>query len=317
MSPSGISLSLAFLVNRGGATVTGSDHLKHQIDERFQRAASDSSLTRLGRNCFNERYAATKEILSDPSVEDRISVLGRDTMAYLDSIAEQLALRQNQACQSGCAFCCSLRVDVLVPQAINIAQYLRKRLSSEQWENLRCRLSDRVQHISTMTADEHAVANLPCVFLRENNTCLIYPARPTKCATYNSLSVEKCKEGFDHPTDWSIQIPIGIAQGTIGDGVSGGLSMACVRLGLDHWGYELHSAVLRAMELPDAGSRWLAGERVFRSCITTGVDTRHSDKEMRKMAEAIEGGSHVGRNSPCPCGSGKKYKKCCIRHIAS
>ncbi len=22
---------------------------------------------------------------------------------------------------------------------------------------------------------------------------------------------------------------------------------------------------------------------------------------------------HVGRNDPCPCGSGKKYKKCCLR----
>lgn len=21
----------------------------------------------------------------------------------------------------------------------------------------------------------------------------------------------------------------------------------------------------------------------------------------------------IGRNSPCPCGSGKKYKKCCMR----
>ena len=24
----------------------------------------------------------------------------------------------------------------------------------------------------------------------------------------------------------------------------------------------------------------------------------------------------VGRNDPCPCGSGKKYKKCCGRNIA-
>ncbi len=23
----------------------------------------------------------------------------------------------------------------------------------------------------------------------------------------------------------------------------------------------------------------------------------------------------IGRNDPCPCGSGKKYKKCCIQHI--
>lgn len=24
------------------------------------------------------------------------------------------------------------------------------------------------------------------------------------------------------------------------------------------------------------------------------------------------GASHIGRNDPCPCGSGKKYKKCCM-----
>lgn len=23
----------------------------------------------------------------------------------------------------------------------------------------------------------------------------------------------------------------------------------------------------------------------------------------------------IGRNDPCPCGSGKKYKKCCIEKI--
>ncbi|MEE9287487.1 MAG: SEC-C metal-binding domain-containing protein, partial [Gammaproteobacteria bacterium] len=21
---------------------------------------------------------------------------------------------------------------------------------------------------------------------------------------------------------------------------------------------------------------------------------------------------HIGRNDPCPCGSGRKYKKCCL-----
>lgn len=25
----------------------------------------------------------------------------------------------------------------------------------------------------------------------------------------------------------------------------------------------------------------------------------------------IQSGKDVGRNDPCPCGSGKKYKKCC------
>jgi len=27
--------------------------------------------------------------------------------------------------------------------------------------------------------------------------------------------------------------------------------------------------------------------------------------------EPIKGDKDVGRNDPCPCGSGKKYKKCC------
>ena len=47
-------------------------------------------------------------------------------------------------------------------------------------------------------------------------------------------------------------------------------------------------------------------------------------EEAQMIAEAIKQGkgrtlfadraeSHkIGRNEPCPCGSGKKYKKCCI-----
>jgi uncharacterized protein YecA (UPF0149 family) len=48
-------------------------------------------------------------------------------------------------------------------------------------------------------------------------------------------------------------------------------------------------------------------------------------QENRGSAAAVEGrapatrteprtatGEKVGRNDPCPCGSGKKYKKCCL-----
>ena len=30
-----------------------------------------------------------------------------------------------------------------------------------------------------------------------------------------------------------------------------------------------------------------------------------------KKANTIVKGPKIGRNDPCPCGSGKKYKKCC------
>ena len=36
----------------------------------------------------------------------------------------------------------------------------------------------------------------------------------------------------------------------------------------------------------------------------------------RVPANAMPGGTVVGRNDPCPCGSGKKYKKCCGRGLA-
>ena len=31
----------------------------------------------------------------------------------------------------------------------------------------------------------------------------------------------------------------------------------------------------------------------------------------QKKARTIVKGEKIGRNDPCPCGSGKKYKKCC------
>jgi hypothetical protein len=38
--------------------------------------------------------------------------------------------------------------------------------------------------------------------------------------------------------------------------------------------------------------------------------TRKDDKT---LAPARNGGGRVGRNEPCPCGSGKKFKVCCMR----
>ena len=45
----------------------------------------------------------------------------------------------------------------------------------------------------------------------------------------------------------------------------------------------------------------------------------YSEEELKKLykeqkeSTTIRKGQTVGRNDPCPCGSGKKYKKCCGR----
>ena len=47
------------------------------------------------------------------------------------------------------------------------------------------------------------------------------------------------------------------------------------------------------------------------------VNSMQAQEEGDAQAEAatpyVREGRKVGRNEPCPCGSGKKYKKCCGR----
>ena len=45
-----------------------------------------------------------------------------------------------------------------------------------------------------------------------------------------------------------------------------------------------------------------------------GKDDVAEEEELIKNTEKVEpikSDGQVGRNDPCPCGSGKKYKKCC------
>jgi uncharacterized protein YecA (UPF0149 family) len=41
-------------------------------------------------------------------------------------------------------------------------------------------------------------------------------------------------------------------------------------------------------------------------------DDHHGHQHHAPVETFVRGGAKVGRNDPCPCGSGKKYKKCCL-----
>ncbi len=44
---------------------------------------------------------------------------------------------------------------------------------------------------------------------------------------------------------------------------------------------------------------------------TQPVNLSYSGEEAEQKRRPVRAGNHIGRNDPCPCGSGKKYKKCC------
>ena len=40
--------------------------------------------------------------------------------------------------------------------------------------------------------------------------------------------------------------------------------------------------------------------------------SEHGEETSKEVTEPVHSGPKIGRNDPCPCGSGKKYKKCCL-----
>jgi preprotein translocase subunit SecA len=53
-----------------------------------------------------------------------------------------------------------------------------------------------------------------------------------------------------------------------------------------------------------------AERKVERERVAEPTSTNHDDSVKR---EPIRKEKKAGRNDPCPCGSGKKYKNCCGR----
>ncbi len=63
------------------------------------------------------------------------------------------------------------------------------------------------------------------------------------------------------------------------------------------------------MELP-AVTAW-ADARESRGELPQGLGRAAASAPRPQAPVRTPAGEKVGRNDPCPCGSGKKYKKCC------
>ncbi len=76
-------------------------------------------------------------------------------------------------------------------------------------------------------------------------------------------------------------------------------------------GHEMFEAMIRAIQEDSAKivlkSRIDPAHAPKREKVAEPVSATHSDEPPKPMTK----GRKVGRNDPCPCGSGKKYKKCC------
>lgn len=59
----------------------------------------------------------------------------------------------------------------------------------------------------------------------------------------------------------------------------------------------------------EAKADWLYNLEVWESLLT--AEKRKELYHSQKVSGTVRKEKKIGRNDPCPCGSGKKYKKCC------
>ncbi|MBQ8807689.1 MAG: SEC-C domain-containing protein, partial [Clostridia bacterium] len=56
-------------------------------------------------------------------------------------------------------------------------------------------------------------------------------------------------------------------------------------------------------------------ETIERKMVAKPTQASHGDGSDKKKPVKKAAEEKVGRNDPCPCGSGKKYKNCCMDKI--
>ena len=102
--------------------------------------------------------------------------------------------------------------------------------------------------------------------LTDDGNCRVHAVRPLACAGFLSTSRAKCEAEFKREPGRD-PVPTDKFAAAAGMCVSIGLRDACAKADLDGTFYELHHALRRVMDTPDAAERWARGEAVFAGCL--------------------------------------------------
>jgi len=216
---------------------------------------------------------------------------------------ERATRDQSIACERGCNACCEELIMVWQPEALAAARFLRAAEGADAREHfLAAYLSwrDAVADAPSRQASAYAAGDtarvveihveqwrrrVMCAFNRDGD-CTIYPARPAKCRTAHA---------------------VGTAEHCRGDDDSG---IPASRLSFP----PLDAYVDKARTLLQAAHAALGAtaQRPAALCDAVFELLTSGSRPPATRAYAAEKGK-VGRNAPCPCGSGKKYKRCCGR----
>lgn len=150
-------------------------------------------------------------------------------------------------CQAGCKYCCHLRVAAFPYEAAAIASYIDSELPREQAQELRKRIAEKAALIAGISEEQHFTTNIECAFLVEGK-CAVYPVRPSACAGYHSLSLERCIDAFNNPLDMDTVKPDSEELTQFHAALDEGIKQALISLGLAAEKGELHTLMAETIK---------------------------------------------------------------------
>jgi Fe-S-cluster containining protein len=217
------------------------------LRERVRKAQYDLTINLLGKG------AQADQLLT---LVDNTRIF---TLQLIQAIEQQAA---PLACQAGCHFCCYLMATVSAPEALAIVRRLEETYPQPELEALKNRVAQAFQQTRALDNLGRIRARIPCPFLAEDGTCVIYAYRPLDCVTYHSLSRQACEDLLmqpeqGHPVNPSLQaISLGLKTG-LGQGIAtAGLERPALR-------YELIEAIHIGLNDSQVLQKYLSGQNLF------------------------------------------------------
>ena len=236
-----------------GREVPAEPQLEHRVpaETRIER-------NRATRNYVRETVVETLETDKTLPTVDRVI---REAAELATLMVETYATGEKVACQAGCWWCCSFTyIAASAPEVLRIAEYLREHRSPAELATLGKRLAQREERIRGMSEERRKYARIPCALLVDNR-CSVYAVRPLSCRGATSSDAAACESSYR--SGWTRPIPNGPRHLGITVDIRDGVGEGLERVGLDGEDLDLTIALRIALETPDAGERWLAGEPVF------------------------------------------------------
>ncbi|MBI3467040.1 MAG: hypothetical protein HY000_28835 [Planctomycetes bacterium] len=157
-------------------------------------------------------------------------------------------------------------IGVTVPEVLEIAEYIRRNLPPAERDRIHDLALHNAKKLNDVDHSHFNAAETPCPLQGDDQVCRVYVTRPLRCRPLHLATIAR-ELGLEAPASGGESPPWASHEQSVEQGIEEGVACSLKSAGLDANLYELNSALVTALDTPDAAQRWISGEDVFaRGC---------------------------------------------------